>query len=59
MASWSPDGWRIERSLPEGGQAFTYLARRTGGSDEKLYVLKKLKNKELVASMRGKSAEDL
>jgi serine/threonine protein kinase len=46
MASWSPDGWKIERSLPEGGQAFTYLARRIDNSDEKLYVLKKLKNRE-------------
>jgi serine/threonine protein kinase len=46
MATWSPDGWKIEKALPEGGQAFTYVARRIAGSDEKQYVLKKLKNKE-------------
>jgi serine/threonine protein kinase len=49
MASWSPDGWKIEKTLPEGGQAFTYLARRTGQADEKLYVLKRLKNKQRLA----------
>jgi serine/threonine protein kinase len=46
MASWCPDGWKIEKSLSEGGQAFTYIARRTDSPNSKLYVLKRLKNKE-------------
>jgi len=28
---WLPEGWRIIESLPEGGQGWTYLVKRTGG----------------------------
>src|SRR3979411_782372 len=52
MATWSPDGWKIEKSLPEGGQAFTYLARRLASPDDKQYVLKKLKNKERLSRFK-------
>src|SRR5271156_2044920 len=41
---WLPDEWRIERSLPEGGQGWTYLVRRSDSSDPIFYVLKRLKN---------------
>jgi serine/threonine protein kinase len=34
------------RPLGEGGQSWTYLARRSNGSDQDQYVLKRLKNKE-------------
>jgi len=49
MATWTPKGWKIEQSLSEGGQGWTYLARRSDGSDERKYVLKRLKNQERLA----------
>jgi serine/threonine protein kinase len=49
MAAWPPSGWNIEKSLSEGGQAWTYLARRSDGSDQKLRVIKRLKNKDRLA----------
>jgi serine/threonine protein kinase len=49
MTSWSPKDWEIERPLSEGGQSWTYLVRRVGGSDPDLYVLKRLKNAERLA----------
>jgi hypothetical protein len=42
---WLPPGWKIERSLPEGGQGWTYIVVRKNGSDRTKYVLKRLKNK--------------
>jgi serine/threonine protein kinase len=36
--------WKILGSLSEGGQAFTYKVRLADGSDEAVYVLKRLKN---------------
>lgn len=45
MAAWPPDNWKIERSLGEGGQGWTYLARRIDNADRNLHVLKRLKNK--------------
>src|SRR5437016_3242044 len=30
---WVPKGWRIVDSLPEGGQGWTYLARRSAGPE--------------------------
>ncbi|OQW37781.1 MAG: hypothetical protein A4E19_12210 [Nitrospira sp. SG-bin1] len=39
--------WEIVRSLPEGGQAHTFLVRNSEDSDDTgLYVLKRLKNPE-------------
>ena len=50
MAKWTPpEPWKIEESLSEGGQAWTYLAHRADNSDQKRYVLKRLKNKERLA----------
>jgi serine/threonine protein kinase len=55
MASWCP-GWKIEKHLPEGGQAFTYVARRTSSpDDDRLYVLKKLKNRERLSRFEKES----
>lgn len=39
------DDWEIVKDLPEGGQAWTYLAQKVGGGDDTLFVLKRLKNK--------------
>ncbi len=49
MAAWFARHWKNEGSLPEGGQGWTYLVRRADGSDQKLYVLKRLKNKDRLA----------
>jgi len=46
MANWNPEGWTELESLSEGGQSWTYLARRSNSSDSKKYVIKRLKNKE-------------
>jgi serine/threonine protein kinase len=46
MATWRPEGWSDLRPLGEGGQSWTYLARRSDDSDQNQYVLKRLKNKE-------------
>ena len=46
MATWRPEGWSDLEALGEGGQSWTYLARRSDGSDRYRYVLKRLKNKE-------------
>ncbi len=43
---WLPDEWTVVRSLGEGGQGWTYLVRRSNGSDPILYVFKRLKNAE-------------
>jgi hypothetical protein len=44
--SWLPSRWKIEEHLGEGGQGWTYKVRRSTGSDQQVYVLKRLKNKE-------------
>jgi eukaryotic-like serine/threonine-protein kinase len=36
------DDWEVVRSLSQGGQAWTYLVKKVGGSDEELFVLKQL-----------------
>ena len=41
---WLPDEWKLVRSLGEGGQGWTYLVRRSDGSDPIPYVFKRLKN---------------
>ncbi len=39
-----PAEWSLVRDLSEGGQAHTFVVRRSDGSDSKNYVLKRLKN---------------
>ena len=39
-----PPEWEWVHDLTEGGQGFTFVVRRSGESDSKLYVLKRLKN---------------
>ena len=39
-----PPEWELVSDLPEGGQAHTFVVRRAGASDSRLYVLKRLKN---------------
>ncbi len=50
--NWLPDRWKIVEPLGEGGQGWTYKVRRSGGSDQALYVLKRLKNKSRVERFR-------
>jgi len=42
---WLPADWRIERSLREGGQGWTYLVRRSTVEVSPLLVFKRLKNR--------------
>jgi serine/threonine protein kinase len=56
VSEWPPSGWKIEGALGEGGQGWTYKVRRKAGSDQKLYVLKRLKNKERLARFRNEIA---
>jgi len=46
---WVTKGWKIVDSLPEGGQGWTYRARRSAGPDQGMYVLKRLKNPKRLA----------
>jgi serine/threonine protein kinase len=39
-----PAEWTLVRDLSEGGQAHTFVVRRSGGSDPNEYVLKRQKN---------------
>lgn len=39
-----PPQWSLVRDLSEGGQAHTFVVRRSGGTDHREYVLKRLKN---------------
>ena len=50
--NWLPTRWRIVEQLREGGQGWTYTVRRSGSSDQKLYVLKRLKNKSRIERFR-------
>ncbi|MGA2981354.1 MAG: serine/threonine-protein kinase [Terriglobales bacterium] len=56
VSDWPPSQWKIEGSLGEGGQGWTYKARRKTGSDQKPYVLKRLKNKERLSRFRNEIA---
>jgi serine/threonine protein kinase len=49
MATWFAPQWNNEGPLGEGGQGWTFLVRRSDGSDQKRYVLKRLKNKDRLA----------
>jgi serine/threonine protein kinase len=40
--------WKVLRALSEGGQAHTYLVSEVGTDDNKVFVLKRLKNLERV-----------
>jgi len=44
MAQIFGERWEIKKSLPEGGQAFTYIVSDNKGDGQALYVLKRLKN---------------
>ncbi len=46
---WPPAGWTILESLGEGGQAWTFKAHRKGDPSKRLFVLKRLKNKDRLA----------
>jgi serine/threonine protein kinase len=46
---WPPARWAIVESLGEGGQGWTFKAHRKGDSNKKLFVLKRLKNKNRLA----------
>jgi len=39
-----PSRWEWVRDLTEGGQGYTFVVRKSDGSDLNLYVLKRLKN---------------
>lgn len=47
------DKWETIESLPEGGQAFTYLVRKIGSDDRQQYVLKRLKDPERIGRFRN------
>lgn len=55
-SSWPPPRWKIQGSLGEGGQGWTYKVRRSGDPDRKVYVLKRLKNKERLPRFRSEIA---
>jgi serine/threonine protein kinase len=50
---WLPTGWKIEKSLPEGGQGWTYLVSRLGAGNDELYVFKRLKNRDRAARIEA------
>ena len=55
-SEWPPPPWKIQESLGEGGQGWTYKVRRSGDSSGALYVLKRLKNKERLARFNAEVA---
>ena len=46
---WPPALWTIVESLGEGGQGWTFKAHRKGDPSKRLFVLKRLKNKDRLA----------
>lgn len=52
-SDWPPAPWKIVESLGEGGQGWTYKVRRSGDPDHKVYVLKRLKNKERLSRFKS------
>lgn len=56
VSDWPPSQWKIEGPLGEGGQGWTYKARRKGDSDRTSYVLKRLKNKDRLARFKNEIA---
>lgn len=47
------DRWEIQKSLPEGGQAHTFLVADKKGDGKAQYVLKRLKNIDRVERFKG------
>ncbi|MBX3293681.1 MAG: serine/threonine protein kinase [Acidobacteria bacterium] len=45
--------WKVERDLPEGGQAYTYVVRDVTDSNQPLRVLKRLKNPKRIARFKS------
>lgn len=43
---WPPARWTITESLGEGGQGWTFKAHRKSDTNKKVFVLKRLKNKD-------------
>ena len=39
-----PPTWTLVQNLPDSGQSYTFVVRRSDGSDSGLHVLKRLKN---------------
>ena len=46
--AFNPNGWTILKALDPGGQGWTYLVRRSGGSTTEQYVIKRLKNRNRI-----------
>jgi len=44
--AWPTRRWKNQEALDEGGQAWTFIVRRAASPDPRLYVLKRLKNKD-------------
>jgi len=55
-SDWLPPRWKIETSLSEGGQGWTYKVRRKDGPDRNSYVLKRLKNKDRLTRFKNEIA---
>lgn len=47
--AWPTRRWKNTEALDEGGQGWTFVVRRSDSSDNRLYVLKRLKNKDRLA----------
>jgi hypothetical protein len=56
ISNWLPPRWKIQEPLGEGGQGWTYKVRRSHNSDRKLYVLKRLKNKDRLTRFQSEIA---
>jgi hypothetical protein len=46
VRAWLPDRWTKVSDLSSGGQGWTYLVRKSDGSDDNLHVFKRIKNEE-------------
>jgi hypothetical protein len=55
-SGWPPSRWKIMQPLGEGGQGFTFKVCRSGDPDRKLFVLKRLKNKERLSRFKSEIA---
>lgn len=52
MATLYGERWEVVESLPEGGQAHTFLVKDVKGSGDSLYVLKRLKNLDRIERVK-------
>jgi hypothetical protein len=55
-SDWPPSRWKIGQQLGEGGQGLTFKVYRPSDPDRKLYVLKRLKNKERLSRFKSEIA---